>query len=112
MEENKLTQILGYGRDFAHGASNGIASNVSAPVDLLAIALRKTGIPIPDDPVMGTRWMMERGLMQTPQNHLAGQFGESAGLAGSAMMATKLQNILMEHLRRRVGDLSTGLLGE
>lgn len=112
MGDNKLTQILGYGRDFAQGASNGVASNVSAPVDLLAMALRKAGVPIPDDPVMGARWMAERGLTQIPQNHTAGQFGEAAGLAGSAMMAAKLQNILMEHLRRRVGDLSTGLLRE
>lgn len=110
MDKNKLAEILGYGHDFAQGASNGIASNVSAPVDLLAIALRKAGVPIPDDPVMGARWMAERGLTQIPQNHMAGQFGESAGLAGSAMMAAKVQNILMEHLRRRVGDLSTGLL--
>lgn len=112
MDKNKLAEMLGCARDFAQGASNGIASNVSAPVDLLAIALRKAGIQIPDDPVMGSRWMAERGLTQIPQNQLAGQLGESAGLAGSAMMATKLQNILMEHLRRKVGDLSTGLLRE
>ena len=112
MDKNKLAEILGYGRDFAHGASNGISSNISAPVDLLAAALRKAGVPVPDDPVMGARWMAERGLMQKPQNHMAGLMGESAGLAGSALMAAKAPHLLIECLRRRDGNLSSGLLGE
>lgn len=112
MDKNKLAEMLGCARDFAHGASNSVASNVSAPVDLLAAALRKAGVPVPDDPVLGARWMAERGLTQIPKNKIAGLLGESAGLAGSALMAAKAPHALIEALRRRDGNLSSGLLSE
>ncbi len=38
-------------RSFGQGASNSVASNVSAPVDGLAWLLRKGGLPIPQNPV-------------------------------------------------------------
>ena len=108
MDNNKLRELLGYGRDFAQGASNSIASNVSAPVDLLAMMLRKAGVPVPNDPVMGARWMAERGLTPRPENKMAGLLGDATGLAGSALMAAKAPHVIEEFLKRR----NTGLLSD
>lgn len=41
-----LDQLLGYGKDFAQGASNAIAGNVSAPVDGIAWLMRKAGLDV------------------------------------------------------------------
>lgn len=73
-------------RNLGQSASNTIASNISAPVDLIALALRKAGIPVPE-PVGGSQWMTERGLTRdVPQGapKLAGEtLGLLAPLAGT-----------------------------
>lgn len=84
---NKLAEILHSG---AQGASNGAASGVYGSIDLLAAALRKAGIPVPDDPVMGEKWMREMGLVQTPKNKLAGMVGEGLGMVGPAAIGMKV----------------------
>lgn len=86
MDTNALARLL---RDGAQGASNAVASNVSAPVNALAWALRKGGLPIPANPVGGSDWMFEKGLMAQPQNKLAGLVGETAGLLGPVVVAAK-----------------------
>lgn len=78
MTTNRLAQIAGYGQDFAQGASNAIASNVSAPVDGLAWLMRRAGLPV-NNPFFGSNWMAEQGLTAEPKNKLAGLLGESAG---------------------------------
>lgn len=84
-----LKDLMGYGRDFAQGASNSIASNVSAPVDGLAWLLRKAGLPMPPNPMGGSDWMKEQGLTQEPDNRLAGLMGEFAGMTGPMVAAAK-----------------------
>lgn len=76
-------------KDFFQGASNSVASNVSAPVDGIAWLLRKAGLPIPSNPMGGSDWMEEKGLTQTPQNRNAGLLGEFAGMAGPMVAAAK-----------------------
>ena len=78
---------------FAQGASNSIASNVSAPVDGISWALRKAGVPIPSNPMGGSDWMAQRGLMREPQNRLAGLLGETAGMIGPMLVAEKAPQI-------------------
>ena len=75
---NQLAALL---RDFAQGASNSAASNVTAPVDALAWLLRKGGLPIPEAPVGGSDWARQKGLTAEPQNKLAGLLGDAAGMA-------------------------------
>jgi hypothetical protein len=75
---NQLAALL---RDFAQGASNNAASNVAAPVDALAWLLRKGGLPIPENPVMGSDWMRQKGLTAEPENKIAGLLGDAAGAA-------------------------------
>lgn len=65
--------------DFLQGASNSAASNVSAPVDGLAWLLRKAGMPVPANPVMGSDWMREQGLTAEPKNRNMGLLGEAVG---------------------------------
>lgn len=84
-----IDELRGYGRDVAQGASNAVASNVSAPVDLLAWLLRKGGVPMPSNPVGGSDWMAQKGLTREPQNRNAGLVGEFAGLTGPMVAAAK-----------------------
>ena len=86
-------------RDVAQGASNAIASNVSAPVDGLAWLLRKGGVPVPENPVGGSDWMAQQGLTAQPKNHLAGLLGEVAGGVAPMVMgayAPKIANGLLQ----------------
>lgn len=88
-----LDDILGYGRDVAQGASNSIAGNVSAPVDGLAWLLRKTGVPVPSNPVGGSDWMNQQGLTQQPQSRTAGLLGDFLGMAGPMVAAAKAPQV-------------------
>lgn len=68
--------------DYLQGASNSAAGSVSFPVDALAWALRKAGVPVGDAPIGGSNWMEQQGLTKpVPQR------------------------------AQVVGDIATGLLG-
>lgn len=84
----QLDELLGYGRDFAQGASNAVAGNVSAPVDGIAWLLRKAGLDV-GEPVGGSDWMARKGLTAQPKNALAGLLGESAGMVAPMLAAAK-----------------------
>jgi hypothetical protein len=80
-------------RDFGQAASNTIAGNVSMPLDLIAMALRRAGIPVPE-PVGGSQWMTEQGLTRdVPQGapRVAGEaFGLVAPMAGTKEASAKI----------------------
>lgn len=80
-------------KDFFQGASNSIASNVSAPVDGIAWLLRKAGVPVPPNPMGGSDWMNERGLTPQPQNRTAGLLGEAFGLSGPMVAGAKAAQV-------------------
>ncbi len=80
-------------RDFAQSASNSIASNVSAPVDGIAWALRKAGVPVPANPMGGSDWMAQKGLTAPVQQGLAQTLGEAAGMAGPMVAAARAPQI-------------------
>jgi len=64
--------------------SNTAAENISAPVDGIAWLLRKAGIPVPANALMGSDWMRERGLT-APVEQGAGQVvGTTLGLLSPA----------------------------
>jgi len=75
------------------GASNAAASNVTGPVDAIAWALRKAGVPVPSNPILGSEWMRQKGLLADPQNKLAGLLGEAAGLSAPIAVAAKAPQI-------------------
>jgi hypothetical protein len=80
-------------RDFLQGMSNSAASNVSAPVDGLAWLLRKAGLPIPSNPVGGSDWMAQKGLIAQPQNKNMGLLGEAIGGVLPMLAAAKAPQI-------------------
>jgi hypothetical protein len=88
--KNDLASLL---RDFAQGASNSAATNVAIPVDAIAWLLRKSGVNIPPNPVMGSDWMAEKGLTREPKNKLAGLVGDMAGMVAPFAAAAKAPQI-------------------
>ena len=85
--------------DFLQGASNSAASTISGPIDLIALALRKAGVPV-GDPVLGSDWMARRGLTAQPKNQVAGLLGEAAGMSAPIAAAAKAPQIARGLLRQ------------
>lgn len=74
--------------DFAQGASNAAAQQVTVPVDMMAWALKKLGLPIPDNYMGGSQWAEEMGLMRKVPN-MYGKTGEAVGLLMPVMAARR-----------------------
>lgn len=74
------------------GASNSAASTVSGPIDALAWGLRKAGLPIPENPMLGSKWMEEKGFTR-PAEGLAGAIGEGIGNSIPIVAAAKAPQI-------------------
>ena len=74
------------------GASNGVASNLSGPIDLLSMGLRKAGLPIPENAFGGSQWLAEKGLTK-PTQGLSGAIGEGLGSAASVAAPAKSAQI-------------------
>lgn len=97
----------------AQAASNAIAQNVSGPVDLLSWALRKAGVPVPEDAVGSSKWMEQLGLTALVENPYARVVGETAGMVGptlaaaySPQVANALNNVpalAREYVQTRMG---------
>lgn len=87
--EERLKKMAGLLRDFAQGASNNVASTVSAPVDGMAWLLRQGGVNVPSNPVMGSDWMAQHGLTKEPENKAAGFAGDMAGMVAPFAVASK-----------------------
>jgi hypothetical protein len=79
--------------DIAQGASNAAADAVSGPVDLLAWAARKAGVPVGSAPVGGSAWMAAKGLTKQPQNALLGMAGETAGMISPIVAQAKAAEV-------------------
>lgn len=79
--------------DFIQGASNAAAGTIAGPVDLINMGLLGVGLPMPRNPVGGSQWMRERGLMREPQNRTAGLLGEAAGNVLPIVAAAKAPQI-------------------
>jgi hypothetical protein len=73
-------QIIDALRNTAQSASNMVAENASVPVDALAWALRKMGVPVGDKPVMGSDWMREKGLTAPTQEGASKVVGDTIGM--------------------------------
>jgi hypothetical protein len=80
--------IKGNARDLAQSASNSIAEGVSVPVDALAWALRKAGVNVPSNPLLGSDWMAQQGLTPEVQQGMPKTAGETLGLI-APIAATK-----------------------
>lgn len=74
--------------DLAQSASNTIAETVTTPVDLAAWLLRKSGVPVPQNPVMGSDWAKQKGFMPQVDSGTPKLAGEALGLL-APLMGTK-----------------------
>jgi hypothetical protein len=93
MAENlKLAKALREAKSFLQGASNAAASNVSAPVDAIAWALRKAGVPVGDAPIGGSDWMRQKGLTAEAPG-ASGLIGESVGGVAPIVASAKAAQI-------------------
>lgn len=72
-------QIIDALRNTAQSASNMVAENLSVPVDAIAWALRKAGVPV-DKPMFGSDWMKEKGVTPTVPEGAAKVIGDTIGM--------------------------------
>lgn len=101
-------QIVDALRNTAQSASNMVAENASVPVDVLAWALRKAGVPIGDKPVMGSDWMREKGLTAPVQEGMSKAIGDTIGMVGPMGFSKAGSQALMEAGKKMKG-LPVGL---
>ena len=66
-------------RNLAQSASNTLAENVSAPVDVINWLLHQGGVNI-QDPVMGANWLRQYGLTAPVEKSPSSVAGETLGL--------------------------------
>jgi hypothetical protein len=75
-------------RNLAQSASNTLAENVSMPVDAMAWILRKAGVPVPENPMLGGNHLRQMGLTAPVQSGPSALAGETLGLL-APLAATK-----------------------
>lgn len=80
-------------RDILQGASNGVAGNLTAPVDGINWLLRKVGVPVSDMPVGGSDWLRQKGLTAEPRSYGYGLLGEALGGVTPMLAAAKAPQI-------------------
>lgn len=79
--------------DFLQSASNTAADTVAAPVDLLAWALRKAGVPVPQNAIGGSEWLKQQGLKRDVPQSAASLAGETVSLLSPMVAAAKAPQI-------------------
>lgn len=79
--------------DFLQAASNEAAGAVSGPVDLLSWGLRKAGVPVPQNSLLSSQWMADKGLTRPVQPGAAQVAGATAGLLSPVAAVAKAPQI-------------------
>ena len=80
-------------RGLLQSASNSVAQNVTGPVDILAWLLRKSGMPIPQNPMGGSAWAEQKGLLQQVPDGAPKVAGETLGGVAPFVGAAKAPQI-------------------
>lgn len=98
--------------DFLQAASNAIAGNVTGPVDLLSAGLRYAGLPIPQNPVGGSQWAKDKGLMRDVPQSASSLAGETLGLLSplAAARAPQIARGLLAMQEAAPGMMSRGAM--
>ena len=78
---------------FVRGMNKAAADTVAGPVDLITAGLLRMGVPMPANPVGGSQWMRQQGLVQDPAPGMAGVMGEAAGMVSPIVAAAKAPQI-------------------
>ena len=88
MDYEKIIRAL---RDTAQSTSNTVAETAAFPVDMIAMALRKAGVPGQDNAVGGSDWMKKNGIICAVEPGAAKVVGETLGNVIPAMAVAKMQ---------------------
>jgi hypothetical protein len=82
----------------AQSMSNTAAGTVTAPVDAIAWLLRKGRVPVPQNPIGGSEWATQQGLMADVPEGMPKMAGETLGLiapmAGTDAASKKIAMLL------------------
>jgi len=76
MDKQAIIKAL---RDTAQSASNSVAETASAPIDAITWALRKAGLPVPENAVGSSDWMAQKGLTAPVEDGIPKMAGEVLG---------------------------------
>ena len=79
--------------DVLQAASNAVAGNVTGPVDILSLLLRKIGVPVPENALGSSQWAREHGLLRDVDDPYARAAGESLGIIAPMVAAAKAPQI-------------------
>lgn len=111
MEVPKLqpnrAQLVNALRNTAQSASNMVAENLSVPIDAIAWALRKTGLPV-DKPMFGSDWLKEKGVTPTVPEGAAKVIGDTIGMV-SPLGLTKAGSQAMIEGAKKLKGLPVGM---
>lgn len=92
-DEQAQRDMAANARNLLQATSNGVAAQVTAPVDLMAWTLRKLGYPIPPAPVGGTDWAKGVGLLGDVTPGASQVAGDVLGAVGPSILAAKAPQI-------------------
>lgn len=80
-------------RNLFQQASNSAASNVTAPVDIMAWLLRKGGMPIPQNHLAGSEWAKDAGFTREVPDGAPKVAGDTLGMLALLLGAGKSKEI-------------------
>lgn len=107
MDKEAIIQALRSGggnvQNFLQSMSNGVADGtVGGAVDMVNSGLDTIGVPTVDAPVMGSKWLKQKGFMPDTQPGVGQVAGEGLGLAmgGAALSPAQLSTLLKSGVNR------------
>lgn len=109
-------EVINSLRNFGQAASNNIAETVSMPIDAIAWALRKAGVPnsiVGDKPVMGSDWMAEKGFTRPTQEGVSKMAGDFVGMVSPLALEKNVASQLagaLRNMKPKIG-MSTEAVG-
>lgn len=87
-DEQAHADMLRNLHDLLQASSNSVALNVTHPVDLIASGMGRMGLPI-SQPIGGSEWARNVGLLQPVPQGLPQITGETLGLLAVPLMGAK-----------------------
>lgn len=88
-----LSDIGSNASDLLQSASNAVASNVTGPVDIISLILKKVGVPVGDSPIGGSENFKQLGLLREVSQSPSSIVGETLGLLGPIVATSKSPEI-------------------
>lgn len=87
--------------DLGQSASNAVATNVTVPVDLIALLMRNAGVNIPEAPLGGSKWATNAGFTRQVPDSAATVAGETLGSIAPILMMNQGPEAMAGLLRAR-----------